>query len=132
MVQSPMLNIPKNVSYVPVKRYSGEEQNSVCLIPRQDIERDSSYVYEKEHVTMATSEVDAHGVALFDSILDLGLKYKCGDRFWIHIGVQTPAYGNTVPVMLRTYESGIVAIDRVCWLPKIQRRSRTMDAWRRD
>jgi hypothetical protein len=121
MVLSPMLNIPKYVSYVPVKRCNGEEQNSVCFIPRQNIERDSSYVYEKEHVTMATSEVDAHGVALFDSILDLGLKYKCGDGFWIHIGAQTSAYGNTIPVInLRTFESGIVAIDQVCWLPKIQ------------
>ena len=116
-----MLNIPKNVSYVLVKRYNGEEKYSVYFIPRQHIERDSRYVYKKEQVTIATSEVDAQGVALFDSILDRGLKYKCGDRFWIHIGAQTSACGNAVPVMnLRTFESGIVAIDRVCWLPKIQ------------
>jgi len=86
---------------------------------KQDIERDP--IYEKEHVSKATSGVDAHGAALFNSSLNFGLQYKRGDRFWIHIGAQTSAYGNTVPVInLRTFESGILAIDRVCWLPKVQ------------
>ena len=54
VVQSPMLDISNTVSEVPVKRYNGEEQNSVDFIPRQDIEKGKS-VYDKAQISKATS-----------------------------------------------------------------------------
>ncbi|KAE9372401.1 hypothetical protein N431DRAFT_340250 [Stipitochalara longipes BDJ] len=122
VVQSPMLNIPKTVLHVPVKRYTGEEQNSVCFIPKQDIEEDISSIYENAEVTTTESWVDAHGVALFDSTLDNSVTYRRGDRFWICIGTATN-FKNVVPVInlnSQTFEKGNIPIDQVCWFPKIQ------------
>jgi hypothetical protein len=121
VVQSPMLEISKTVLDVPVKRYNGEEQNSVCFIPKQDIEKDTNSIYEKTQISRTTSWVDAHGVALFDSTLHDQIAYLRGDRFWICIGTNTNGYDELVPVInLRTYEKGDVGIDQVCWFPKIQ------------
>jgi hypothetical protein len=121
VVQSPMRDISKTVLLVPVKLYNGEEQNSVCFIPKQDIEKDTSDVYDKFQVSKTTSWVDAHGVALFDSSVHGQISYRQGDRFWICIGANTDGYDKVVPVInLRTFEKGDISIDEVCWYPKIQ------------
>jgi hypothetical protein len=121
VVQSPMLEISKTVSVIPVKRYNGEEQNSVCFIPKEDIEKDTSNVYDKARVSKATSRVNSHGVALFDSSIHDQFAYKRDDRFWICIGANTNGYDQIVPVInLRTFEKGDIGVDRVCWNPKIQ------------
>lgn len=121
VVQSSMLTIPNNVTHVPVKRYNGEEQNSVCSLPREDIEKDSSSVYEKSQVATTVSWVDAHGVALVDNSISDEFKYRRNDKFWICIGSKTNDYTATVPVInLRTSESGVISIDHVCWYPKIR------------
>jgi hypothetical protein len=122
VVQSPVLKISKNVLEVPVKRYLGEQQNSVCFIPTDDIEKDSSSAYERNQVSKTPSWVDAHGVALFDSRDCDSLEYSQSDRFWIFIEANTGH--NTerqVPVInLRTSKKGAIAIDQVCWYPNIQ------------
>jgi hypothetical protein len=121
VVQSPMLKITESVSVVPVKRYKGEEENSVCFIPKEDIEKDTSKIYDKTRVSTGTSWVDAHGVALFDSSVHDQIIYLRGDPFWICIGASTKGYEQIVPVInLRTYEKGDVEIEQVCWYPKIQ------------
>ncbi|KAN0122997.1 hypothetical protein V8E51_001323, partial [Hyaloscypha variabilis] len=121
VVQSPMLEISKPVLEVPVRRFNGEEQNSVCFIPKQDIERDTSSLYDKENLSKATVWVDAHGVALLDSSVHSQFAYRQGDRFWICIGANTNSYGEIVPVInLRTFEKGDIGISQVCWYPKIR------------
>jgi hypothetical protein len=121
VVQSPMLKISKTVLDVPVKRFNGEEDNSVCFIPKQDIEKDSNSIYNNAKVSTATKRVDAHGVALFDSSPYDKIAYARGDTFWICIGVNTNGYGETVPVInLQTSHKGDIGIDQVCWFPKIQ------------
>ncbi|KAE8443449.1 hypothetical protein EG329_001846 [Mollisiaceae sp. DMI_Dod_QoI] len=121
VVQSPMLDIPSTITQVPVKRYHGEEQNCVCFIPRTDIEKDASNIYEKSQVSRATFTVIAHGVAIIDSSPSDDLKYLYGDTFWISIGANTNGYEESVPVInLRTRQSGIIQVDRVCWYPKIR------------
>jgi hypothetical protein len=121
VVQSPMLQISKTVLDVPVKRFNGEEENSVCFIPKQDIEKDTSSIYEKAQVSKATSWVDAHGVALFDSSVHDKFAYCRGHRFWICIGSNMNGYDDIVPVInLKTYEKGDIRIDQVCWHPKFQ------------
>ncbi|CZR58444.1 uncharacterized protein PAC_08336 [Phialocephala subalpina] len=120
VVQSPM-SISNTASEVPVRRYNGEEQNFVCFIPRSDIEKDSSDAYEKSQVSRDTSSVNVHGVALFDSSPSDDFSYKYGDKFWILIAVETNGYEECVPVInLRTFESGIIQINQVCWYPKIR------------
>jgi hypothetical protein len=121
VVQSPMLEIHNAVSLVPVKRYHSEEQNSICFIPIEDIEMDSSIVYERLQVTKTPSLVDSHGVALFENSAIGEFNYRRGDQFWICVGHDTNLYLTTVPVInLRTFEKGIVNIDQVCWYPKIR------------
>lgn len=120
VVQSPMLNISKTVLEVPVRRYNGLEQNSVCFLPRQDIEKDTSSIYDKAKVSTAPSWVDAHGAALFDSSPYDDFSYLRGHQFWICLGPNTGC-GDTVPVInLRTCEKGNIRVDQVCWFPKIQ------------
>jgi len=121
VVQSPMLKITNSALEVPVKRYNGEEQNSVCFIPKHDIENDVS-IYEYAKVSTTESWVDAHGVALFDSALDDNFTYRRGDRFWICIGTNT-GFNIVVPVInlsSQSFEKGDIRIDQVCWFPKIQ------------
>lgn len=121
VVQSPMLTISKTVLEVPVRRFNGEEENVVCFLPKQDIEKDTSSIYEKEKVSKGTSWVDAHGVALFDSTPSDNFMYCRGHRFWICIGTNTNGYDTRVPVInLETSEKGDIDIDQVCWFPKIQ------------
>lgn len=120
VVQSPMLQLPKTVLVVPVKRFNGAEQNSVLFLPRQDIEKDTSSIYDKAKVSTSTSWVDAHGVALFDSSPHDNFAYRRGHQFWIYVDADIP-YDDCVPVInLRTYEQGDIRIDQVCWFPKIQ------------
>jgi hypothetical protein len=121
VVLSPMLNITKAILEVPVRRFNGEEDNSVCFLPKQDIEKDTSSIYEKAQVSQLTSCVDAHGVALFDSAPSDDFMYCRGHRFWICIGTNWSGYDKSVPVInLHTYEKGDIEIDQVCWFPKIQ------------
>lgn len=121
VVQSPMLNISKTILEVPVRRFNGEEENSVCFLPKQDIEKDTSSIYEKAQVSKATSWVDAHGVALFDSTPSDDFMYYRGHRFWICIGTNTSGYYTSVPVInLQTCEKGDIENGQVCWFPKIQ------------
>jgi hypothetical protein len=123
VVQSPVLKID-TVSVVPVKRFKGgggEEDNSVCFLPRKDIEKDSSSVYENSRVKKTSSFVGAHGAALCDSAPDDEFQYKYGAPFWIMIGANTSKYQTTVPVInLHTFEYGTIAIDHVCWYPKFR------------
>jgi hypothetical protein len=121
VVQSPMLKISKTVLDVPVRRFNSEEYNAVCFIPKQDIEKDSSNIYDKAQVSKTTKWVDAHGVALFDSSPYDQIAYIRGDKFWICIGASTKDYDENVPVInLRTFEKGHIETNRVCWFPKIQ------------
>jgi hypothetical protein len=121
VVQSPMLQISKAVLNVPVKRYNGEADNAVCFIPKQDIEKDTSSIYDKAKVSTAISWVDAHGVALFNSSPHDQIAYRHNVRFWICIGANTNEYDETIPVInLRTYVKGNIRIDQVCWHPKVQ------------
>ncbi|KAH8601648.1 hypothetical protein B0O99DRAFT_501216, partial [Bisporella sp. PMI_857] len=107
VVQSPVLNIRNTDTEIPVKRFSGEDDNSVCYLLRQDIERDASHIYDKECVSKAEVRIDAHGVAISDSVSSEELAYKRGDKFWIYVGSSTSQYTTTVPVInLRTRESG--------------------------
>ncbi|KAH9223233.1 hypothetical protein DL95DRAFT_353302 [Leptodontidium sp. 2 PMI_412] len=120
VVQSPMLNIPKDVSLVPVKRFNGEEQNLVCFLPRADIERDSNDTYQRLHVSKTPSSIEAHGTALCDSSPSDDFMYIQSDRFWIYVSSSTDGYKDKVPVInLRTYQSGAIPVDHVCWFPKI-------------
>jgi hypothetical protein len=121
VVQSPMIPIPSTVTHVPVKRFSGEEANSVCLLPRKDIEKEASDVYEKQHVSRTTSWIDAHGVAIFDSKLNDQFEYQRGDPFWLCVGANVSESLTEVPVInLHTCLQGTIAIDNVCWYPKMQ------------
>lgn len=73
MVQSPMFEILESTSHVSAKRYSfGEEQNSVCFLPRNDI--DSYY-------TGTRRWVDAHGIAGSNSSPTDPLHFERGHRF---------------------------------------------------
>ncbi|KAH7342369.1 hypothetical protein BKA65DRAFT_290646 [Rhexocercosporidium sp. MPI-PUGE-AT-0058] len=120
VVQSPMLNIPKDVSFVPVKRFNGEEQNLVCFLPRTDIERDSNDAYQRLHVSRTPSSIEAHGTAICDGDPSDDFLYIQNDRFWIHVNSSTDGYNDKVPVInLRTYQSGAIPVDHVCWFPKI-------------
>ncbi|KAK0121602.1 hypothetical protein ONS95_009891 [Cadophora gregata] len=120
VVQSPMLNITKDVSLVPVRRFNGEQQNAVCFLPRTDIEKDTSDTYQRLHVNKSSSSIEAHGVAICDSSPSNDFSYCRNDRFWIHVDSKTEEYKHTVPVInLRTYKSGVIQVDHVCWLPKI-------------
>lgn len=121
VVHSPMLKMPKTVLDVPVKRFNGEEDNSACFIPKQDIEKDTSSIYDKAKVSTTTSWVDAHGVALCASSPDNQFGYERGHKFWICIGANTNGYDEVVPVInLQTCEKGDISLDHVCWFPKIQ------------
>lgn len=115
IVYSPMFPIPKDASLVPVKR-SRDEENSVCFLPKGDIEKDSSRIYEKMQISRAPLFVDAHGVAIMDGFDD-GFRFSRGDRFWIHIGCNTEHYKmtGTVPVInLETFEEGTIDAQNVC------------------
>ena len=122
VVQSPMLKITDSALEVPVKRYNGEGQNSVHFIPKHDIEKDTSSIYDNANVSTTESWVDAHGVALFESTLGDNLTYHRGDRFWLSIDTNTSCEV-AVPVVnlsSQMFERGNVRIDQVCWFPKIQ------------
>jgi hypothetical protein len=123
VVQAPVPppNFDNTFSSIPVKRFSGEEDNSVCFLPVTDIDKDSSNIYDKARVSKSTSWIEAHGVTLFDSAPDEELEYRCGDCFWICVGPDTNKYQTIVPVInLRTFEDGDIPVDRVCWYPKIK------------
>jgi hypothetical protein len=121
VVQSPMIPIPNTAVLVPVKRFCGEKDNSGCFLPRCDIEKDASPIYDRELVSKTVTLVDAHGVALSDSSPDEELEHKEGDKFWIYVGASTIQHQTTVPVIsLRTYKTGTIIISNVCWYPKIQ------------
>jgi len=121
VVQSPMLSIPKFDTWVPVKRFNGEGENSVCFLPRRDIEKDASNVYEKECVSKNPLWADAHGVAITNSDPDEEFEYEVGHRFWIMIGASPSQHSRMVPVInLDTFATGSVDIEHVCWVPKYQ------------
>jgi hypothetical protein len=121
IVESP---VPDNSTplEIPVKRYChGEEQNSVCKLGLQDIERDTSDIYEELQVSQKPSWINAHGVALCRGPSSNGFDYEIGHRFWIYIGSNTNDYTTSVPVInLQTRESGHIAVDHVCWYPQVQ------------
>ncbi|KAF4632495.1 hypothetical protein G7Y89_g5625 [Cudoniella acicularis] len=122
VVHSPMLQIPETALYVPVKRYvCGQEDNAVCFLPREDIEDESSDIYENVQASRQASWSEAHGVALMDSSPDDELQYQRGDCFWVCIGSNTNGFDTKVPVInLRTFEGGTIALDHVCWIPRIR------------
>ena len=64
VVHSPMLSISKEVSHVPVRCYRGEASNSVCLLPKNDIEKDWSGIYDKALVDKTTLSVGKRSVRL--------------------------------------------------------------------
>lgn len=118
VVQSPVQNIT-NESAIPVRRFKGDNENSVCFMPIQDIEKDDSVAYKNAMVTSKSTLINAHGVALFNS--GSGFDYQPGDRFWLFIAADRSRYKNNVPVInLRTMVSGSVPISHVCWFPKMR------------
>ncbi|KAL2076020.1 hypothetical protein VTL71DRAFT_963 [Oculimacula yallundae] len=121
VVQSPLLNITKDVLFVPVRVLHGKEYNLVCYLPRADIERDSSDAYRRQHASNTPSFIEAHGSAICDSDPSDNFVYSQNDRFWIYVDSKTNEYIDKIPVInLRTFQSGAVPIDHVCWFPRIQ------------
>lgn len=115
---SPMFPIPNDVSHVPVKRCSKDEEDSVCFLPKTDIEKDSSKIYRKMRINPKPLFVDAHGVAIVDGLED-GFKFSRGDKFWIYIGSNTKHYNmaGMVPVInltSGTFEEGSISAEHVC------------------
>lgn len=94
-----MLEVPKGISHVPVKRVSGEENNSVCLLPEKDIERDSSGVYDRESIRKTPTLAEAHGVAIINNSLESDFRYDPGHLFWLHVDAKTDQHSGTVPVI---------------------------------
>ncbi|KAF7955974.1 hypothetical protein EAE96_004895 [Botrytis aclada] len=118
VVQSPVLNIA-NESLIPVRRFKGRDENSVCFMPVQDIEKDGSMAYKNAGIVTEATQMDAHGMALIHS--DSEFDYRAGDRFWLFITAKGGGYENDVPVInLRTMEAGSVPISHVCWFPKMR------------
>ncbi|ATZ50825.1 hypothetical protein BCIN_06g03040 [Botrytis cinerea B05.10] len=118
VVQSPVLNIA-NESLIPVRRFEGKDENSVCFMPVQDIEKDGSIAYKNLGIAMEATQMDAHGMAWIQS--DSEFDYQPGDRFWLFITAKGDDYENNVPVInLRTMETGSVPISHVCWFPKMR------------
>jgi hypothetical protein len=99
IVYSPMLHIPKEVSHVPVKRFSHDEDNSVCFMPKCDIEKNSSKIYERMQVGRAPSFIDAHGIAIANNSPSDGFRYRRGDRFVSYNGCSQRLL-NEVPTCL--------------------------------
>ena len=121
VVQSPMLYIPDEVVYVPVKRCTHEEHNTICFLPRADFEPDSSKIYGNMKVSQEPSFIDAHGIAVADNDLYDTFEYERGDRFWLFIGPNADKFQDSVPVInLRTFQRGILPIAHACWYPKIK------------
>ncbi|TVY81417.1 hypothetical protein LSUE1_G002398 [Lachnellula suecica] len=105
---------------IPVKRHD-EEQNSVCFLPRADIEQDTDDIYKRLNVNRNPYSSNAHGVALCASLPRNGFEYRRGDCFWLHIESNTSVDDNCAPVInLRTFDIGYVALDDVCWYPQVQ------------
>jgi hypothetical protein len=108
VVQSPMLQISKPILEVPVRRFNGEEQNSVCFIPKQDIERDTSSIYEKEQ----SQQSDSRGLMLtvlpcLTVLFIVNLHTVEETDFGSALRANTNSYGDIVPVInLRTFEKG--------------------------
>ncbi|KAH6671765.1 hypothetical protein B0J14DRAFT_80488 [Halenospora varia] len=121
VVHSSMVEIPDGTSHVPVKRcLRGQEQNPVCFLPIQEIENDSNKIYENLQISTQPSWSNAHGVALVNSSPDSGFEYRRSDCFWINIGSSTNGFDHSVPVInLRTSKSGTIALQDVCWYPKV-------------
>ncbi|TGO43743.1 hypothetical protein BOTNAR_1317g00030 [Botryotinia narcissicola] len=118
VVQSPVLKIA-NESLIPVRRFKGKNENSVCFMPVQDIEKDESIVYKSAGIDTEATQTDAHGMALIHS--DSEFDYQPGDRFWLSITAKRDDYENDVPIInLRTMETGLVPISHVCWFPKMR------------
>lgn len=118
VVQSPVPNIT-NELVIPVRRFKGDKENSVCFMPVQDIEKDGSIAYKDAKITSETKPIDAHGVSLFKSCSDFD--YRPGDKFWLFITTKGDDFENDVPVInLRTMASGSVPISHVCWFPKMR------------
>ncbi|KAF7896867.1 uncharacterized protein EAF01_009270 [Botrytis porri] len=118
VVQSPVLKIA-NESHIPVRRFKGEDENSVCFMPVQDIEKDGSIAYKNAGIATEATQMDAHGMALIES--DSEFEYQPGDRFWLLITAKGDGYENDVPVInLRTMKAGSVPSSHVCWFPKMR------------
>ncbi|CAD6445910.1 bdd25db5-f25b-4225-af5f-17b53912e20b [Sclerotinia trifoliorum] len=96
VVQSPVRNIT-NESAIPVRRFNGDEENSVYFMPVQDIEKDGSVAYKNAMVSSKSTLIDTHGVALFRSVSDFD--YQPGDRFWLFIGPERNDDEKDVPVI---------------------------------
>ncbi|KAH8667390.1 hypothetical protein BGZ60DRAFT_528693 [Tricladium varicosporioides] len=121
VVHSSMVEIPDGTSHIPVKRcLRGQEQNPVCFLPIQDLEKDSNKIYEDLQISTQPLSSNAHGIALVNSSPDSSFEYRRTDCFWISIGSNTNGFDHSVPVInLRTSKSGTIALQDVCWYPKI-------------
>lgn len=122
IIHSPVQDISTSPENIPAKRYChGEEQHAVCFMKPSDIEKETSVIYEELCISPSLSWVNAHGVALRSSSCSSPFKYQRGDRFWIHIGSNTNGFDSSVPVInLQTFESGVIAVDHVCWYPHLR------------
>ncbi|KAB8299065.1 hypothetical protein EYC80_001190 [Monilinia laxa] len=118
VVQSPVHNITDE-SVIPVRRFNGDDENLVCFMPVQDIEKDGSIAYKNAMITSTATLIDAHGVALFESSSE-DFDYHPGDKFWLFITANRDGYTHDAPVInLRTMKAGSVPILHVCWFPKM-------------
>ncbi|KAI9050429.1 hypothetical protein LZ554_005593 [Drepanopeziza brunnea f. sp. 'monogermtubi'] len=98
-----MLSIPKDIPRVPVRRFNGKAENTVCFLPREHFERESSDAYQRLHASKTETSINAHGVAMSDSLTCSEFKYHRGDKFWISIGANQNRHEQDVPVVnLRT------------------------------
>ena len=112
-----MLNI-SSATHVPVRRFNSDCENEVYFLPKADIENDTSKAYGAAHITMDSRLVPAHGVALVDSASNGDLQYRMCDKFWISSsGEEQKAHIQVVNI--RTFATGPIQIEKVCWYPKI-------------
>lgn len=118
LVHSPMLDI-STAEQVPVRRYNGVEENCVCFLPKQDIEKETSKAYRRALISRDTEVVEAHGAALVDSPPGKEFEYCRGDRFWI-LNPSDADNANISVINLRTFGAGYIPIDDVCWFPRLQ------------
>lgn len=120
--ESPMINILPTDTRVPV-RFStrGVDVNAVKYVPSGSIDL-ADGIYRKMNISQEAKWGKSHGVVVFAPPPDKGgFEYKRGDRLWLYVDSDTPHNKDTAPVInLRTFETGSIDLQHVCWYPKYQ------------
>ncbi|QSZ32126.1 hypothetical protein DSL72_001695 [Monilinia vaccinii-corymbosi] len=120
VVSQPQVQNITNKSVIPMRRFSGNDENSICFMPIQDIiEKDRSIASRGARVTSRAALIDAHSVALFKG--NSNFDYGPGDKFRLFITANRTGYKNDAPLInLRTMKTRSVPVPYVPWLPKMR------------